>query len=177
MEVRQWMRHPIHAVKRLDSIQHARELMEKYRVNQLPVVVDGRLVGIITDRDLRDAFPSVFDSPLIERRKPTVATTDPRTIAVESVMTPNVSTISPDAPITDAVQLMRAQRIGALPVVEGDRIVGILTRSDILNAFLDLAGLESSRQAGLFPVEAPSPGPASKPAGSAHALKRRGQSA
>ena len=151
MEVRQWMKHPIHAVKRLDSIQHARELMEKYRVNQLPVVVDessGR--NHHRPRPSR-CVPLGVRLPLIERRKPTVATTDPRTIAVESVMTPNVSTISPDAPITDAVHLMRTQRIGALPVVEGDRIVGILTRSDILNAFLDLAELESSPPSGPLP--------------------------
>ena len=61
MEVRNWMAYPVRAVKPLDSIQHARELLVTHRVNQLPVIVDDRLVGIVTDRDLRDAFPSVFD--------------------------------------------------------------------------------------------------------------------
>jgi acetoin utilization protein AcuB len=141
------MKHPVHCVKPLDSIQHARELMEKYRVNQLPVMVDGRLVGIVTDRDLRDAFPSVFDSPGLGSRKPKVATTDPRTVTVEAVMTPNVTALAPSASISDAVRLMRKQRIGALPVVEGGRVAGILTRSDVLDGFLDLAEAAERREA------------------------------
>jgi acetoin utilization protein AcuB len=139
MEVRKYMRQPVHSVKPLDSIQHTRELMEKHRVNQLPVVVDGRLAGIITDRDVRDAFPSVFDSPLFSSRKPKPATTDPNKVTVEMVMTSNVTTASPGDSLPEAVRLMRTRRIGALPVVEGERVVGILTRSDVLDAFLDLA--------------------------------------
>ena len=147
MEIRNWMKRPIHSVKPLDSIQHARELMEQHKVNQLPVVVDGRLVGIITDRDLRDAFPSVFDSPLFQRRKTQVTATDPRTVTVEMVMTPNVTTVAAAGSMCDAVRLMRKLRIGALPVIEADRVVGVLTRSDVLDAFLDLAEIEESREA------------------------------
>jgi len=149
------MKHPVHSVKPLDSIQHARELMERHRVNQLPVVVDGRLVGIVTDRDLRDAFPSVFDAPDFTRRKPKVPTTDPRAVTVETVMTAAVTTAGPGDSMADAVRLMRSQRIGALPVVEGERLVGILTRSDILDACIDLVELEDRRQSGLFTEETP----------------------
>ena len=60
MQIEKWMKREVHCIKPLDSIQHARDLMEEHRINQLPVVVNGRLVGIITDRNLRDAFPSVF---------------------------------------------------------------------------------------------------------------------
>jgi acetoin utilization protein AcuB len=147
MEVRAWMKHPVHAVKPRDSIEHARELMEKHRINQLPVLLDGQLVGIITDRDLRDAFPSVFDSPF-ERRKPKLATADPRTVTVEMVMTGNVTTVGPDTSLADAARLMRRQRIGALPVIDGERVVGLLTRSDVLDAFVDLATLEDVREPG-----------------------------
>jgi acetoin utilization protein AcuB len=153
MEITRWMKHPVHCVKPLDSIHHARELMEKHRVNQLPVVVDGHLIGIITDRDLRDAFPSVFESSLFTRRKPAVAATDPRSVTVEMVMTPNVTTIAPSGSMAEAARLMRNQRIGALPVVEGKRVVGILTRSDVLDGFIDLVELESSRESGLFTEE------------------------
>ena len=163
MEVRKWMKHPVHSVKPRDSIQHARELMESHRVNQLPVVVDGRLVGIITDRDLRDAFPSVFDSAGFSMRKPKVKTTDPRTVPVEMVMTPNVTTVAPGNPMTDAVRLMRRQRIAALPVVEGDRVVGILTRSDILDGFLDLVAMEEGREASPLSEAAASTAPPSRP--------------
>jgi acetoin utilization protein AcuB len=153
MLVQKWMKHPVQSVKPLDSIQHARELMEKHRVNQLPVVVDGGLVGIITDRDLRDAFPSVFDSPLFARRARKVTATDPRTVTVEMVMTPGVTTIGSGDSMADAVRVMRKQRIGALPVVDGGRLVGILTRSDILEGFVDLVELEDRREAGLFTEE------------------------
>jgi len=142
MKIRRWMKHPVHSVKPLDSIHHARELIERYRVNQLPVIVEGHLVGIITDRDLRDAFPSVFDSLSFARRRPHVGTTDPRTVTVEMVMSPNAITVRPDDSMADAARLMREQRIGALPVVERQQVVGILTRSDILDSFVDLAELE-----------------------------------
>lgn len=132
------MRHPVVTVKPHDSIRHAREIMEERRVNQLPVVVDGRLVGIVTDRDLRDAFPSVFEGPPRRARRSAVAA-DPATIPVEDAMTANVLTLGPDASVEEAAQLMRRERIGAVPVVVHHRLVGILTRSDVLDAFLALA--------------------------------------
>ncbi len=136
MEIRTWMKQTVHSVRPLDSIQHAREVMETHRVNQLPVVVDGRLVGIITDRDLRDAFPSVFEAPVLSRRTPKVSATDPRKVTVEMVMTRNVTTAAAGDSMADAARLMRRERIGALPVVEGERLVGIITRSDVLDCFI-----------------------------------------
>lgn len=148
MQIRDWMRHPVHRVRPLDSIAHARELMERHRVNQLPVVVDDRLVGIVTDRDLRDAFPSVFEvSPWRPRRAPHSAT-DPAAVTVEMVMTANVTTAEPGDSVGDAVRLMRRQRIGALPIVDGGHVVGILTRSDMLDACAALVQLEDRREAG-----------------------------
>ncbi|HSP96394.1 MAG TPA: CBS domain-containing protein [Candidatus Dormibacteraeota bacterium] len=149
------MKSPVQSVKPLDSIQHARELMERHRVNQLPVIVDGKLVGIITDRDLRDAFPSVFDSS-VERKRPKVTTTDPRTVSVEMVMTAEATTVRVGASMADAARLMRKMRIGALPVVDGGRVVGMLTRSDILEAFTDLVAIEEERETGAF-AESPAP--------------------
>lgn len=145
MEVRKWMQHPVYSVKPLDSIQHAREEMDRHRVNQLPVLVDGRLVGIITDRDLREAFPSVFDASAFSRRKARASTTDPQAITVEMVMTANVTTVAPADSMADATRLMRRQRIAALPVVEGESVVGIVTRSDVLDRFLDFSEIEEKR--------------------------------
>jgi len=139
MELKRWMKHPVQRVKPRDTIQHARDIMEDHRVNQLPVEVDGKLVGIITDRDLRAAFPSVFDSVGLGGRKSKTAHTDPDKVWVEDVMTSNVTTIGAGASIADAAQLMRAERIGALPVLDGERLVGILTRSDLLAALVELA--------------------------------------
>ena len=103
MTIAAWMKHPVATVKPRDSAQHAREAMEKHRISQMPVVTDGHLVGIPTDRDLRDAFPSVLESAPPFRRQRARHGTDPALI----------------------------------PVVEGKRLVGILTRSDVLDAFVE----------------------------------------
>jgi len=126
----------VHHVKPLDSIRHAREVMELHRVNQLPVIVDGRLVGIVTDRDLRDAFPSVFESPQHRELTRSHGGANADEISVESVMTPNVVTLTSQDSLVKAAQLMRRERIGAVPIVDGSHVVGILTRSDILDAFV-----------------------------------------
>ena len=130
------MKHPVVTVKPRDSALHAREVMEKHRINQIPVVVDGRLVGIVTDRDLRDVFPSVGEAAVASRRhRPAAA--DPATIPVEDAMASSVVTLAPGAFLADAARLMRRRRIGAIPIVDGDRLVGILTRSDVLDAFVE----------------------------------------
>ncbi len=139
MEIEKWMKQPVHCVKPLDSIQHARDIMETHRINQLPVVAGNRVVGIITDRDLRAAFPSVFDSPPLGSHKPRTSTTDPKAVTVEMVMTPNVLTLTPHDSMAEAARLMRRERVGAVPIVEGTRLVGILARSDVLDAFVALA--------------------------------------
>jgi acetoin utilization protein AcuB len=138
MQVDKWMTRYVVSVRPLDSIQHAREVMEAQRINQIPVVIEGNLVGIVTDRDLRDAFPSVFTAHQAHPGRGS----DPAHVTVETVMTPHVLTIPPGTSMLDAARLMRKERIGALPVVEGEKLVGILTRSDVLDAFM--AVLEST---------------------------------
>ena len=139
MKIEQWMKHPVMTVKPQDSARHARELMEKHRINQLPVVTDGRLVGIVTDRDLRDVFPSVLDAAMPSRRRQLQPGADPARIPVEDVMTSNVLTLTPGVLLADAARLMRRERIGAIPVVDGGRLVGIVSRSDVLDAFVELS--------------------------------------
>ncbi len=136
MRISNWMKHPVHAVKPLDSLRHARHLMEEHRVNQLPVVTDGHLVGIVTDRDLRDAFPSALEHG---HRKKAGAT--PETVPVEDVMSRNVMSVAPNDSLANAAEILRRERIGAVPVVDGGRLVGILARSDLLEAFSALSAL------------------------------------
>jgi len=137
VELQKWMTHPVHTLKPLDSIRHAREIMETHRVNQLPVVVNGHVVGIVTDRDLRDAFPSVFETSRPVKPKKGEPGTNPDTIRVQDVMTENVLTLGPNETVATAAQVMRRERIGALPIVDGGRLVGIITRSDVLKAFVE----------------------------------------
>ena len=140
MLVEQWMSKKVHAVKPLDSILHARELMVNHRINQLPVIVDGKLVGIITDRDLRDAFPSAFEgsSPNIEKKRK-LEGTDPQSIRVERGMAPRPRSVARNDSVADAARLMRKERIGAVPVLDDGHVVGILTRSDLLDALVALS--------------------------------------
>ena len=131
MNVSQWMTTSVVTVKPKDSLRHARELMTKHRINQLPVTTDGKLVGIITDRDIRDAYPS---SLRLLRGKDIDEFADSYT--VEEAMTYNVTAVSPQTSLREAAQHLRRQRFGALPVVENDKLVGIVTRSDPLDAML-----------------------------------------
>jgi len=138
MLVEDWMKVPSHTVKPYDSVAHARAILEQYRINQLPVVVNKRLSGIVTDRDLRDAPQAVQVSAAATGVEEAEAS-EAGEITVETVMSDGVVTLGPKKTLREAVRLMRRHRVGALPIVEKGRLVGILTRSDILDAFLTLA--------------------------------------
>src|SRR5688572_4264166 len=141
MNITPYIHSAVVTVKPLDSVRHARELLERHRINQLPVVVDGRVVGIVTDRDLRDAFPSVFDSARRVRRHPEI---DPDRVPVRDVMSVRVVTLPVDAAVAEAAAVLRRERIGAAPIVDADqRLRGILTRSDLLQALTEVE--ESAR--------------------------------
>lgn len=142
MIVDKWMKKHPHTIKARDTIEHARQVMEEHRINQLPVVHGGELVGIVTDRDLRDAYPSVLADPM---RK---ASPDPHDVLVESVMTTNVITMNPGDGVVAAASLMRRERVGALPITEGKRLVGILTRSDLLEALIAVGTLVDAKPNG-----------------------------
>jgi acetoin utilization protein AcuB len=146
MLVSDWMHHPVHTVRPRDTIEHARQLMLQHRINQLPVVLKGELVGIVTDRDLRDAYPSVFDMARESGRRDS-GLAHPEKIDVESVMTHNTLSISPGEALADAATLMRTERIGSLPVIENGKLIGILTRSDVLAAFIAIESGEDGEAA------------------------------
>ena len=127
MLIERWMKFEVRTVKPLDTVAHARALLEEHRINQLPVVVNGRLVGIVTDRDLRDAPRAV---QIASAEAGDTAPTTPEQIPVEAVMTTNVLTLEPKDSLTRAASLMRQERIGAIPIVENGVLRGIITRSD-----------------------------------------------
>lgn len=130
------MTHRVVTAKPRDSAAHARVIMEEHRVNQLPVLEGPKVIGIVTDRDLRDAFPSIAES--VASRQPLPKGADPNVIVVEDLMARDVLTVEPDVALVSAAELLRRERIGALPVVKAGRLVGILTRSDLLDALVRL---------------------------------------
>jgi len=140
MLIEKWMTKPAVTVRPHDNVAHARLLLEQHRINQLPVVMDRTLVGIVTDRDLRNASDTIAVSGRAARAPLGLADIVPENIAVETVMSANVMTLKPGDPVAEAANLMHRERIGGIPVIEGKRLVGIITRSDVLKAFIALSG-------------------------------------
>lgn len=149
--VTDWMTEAVLAVETFDSIAIARQLMAKHRVNQLPVLDNDHLIGIVTDRDIRDAYPT---SMMIDRAEEIDRFAEK--ITVEEVMTRDVFIVRPETPLATAVGLLRRHRIGSLPVLKNGKLVGIITRSDILDFVLSRSG----KRVPTAPRE-----PAKKPAG------------
>ena len=135
IRVADWMTEGVLAVETFDSIAIARQVMAKHRVNQLPVLDNDHLVGIVTDRDIRDAYPT---SMMINRTEAIDQFAEK--ITVEEVMTHDIFVVQPETPLAKAVGLLRKHRIGSLPVVKSRELVGIITRSDVLDFVLSGAG-------------------------------------
>jgi len=113
------------------TLEEAARLLKANRIHHLPVVEGERLLGIVTDTDLRNAtLPGAAGS----------GEGAPRTVG--EVMTRNVVTLSPEDTIDDAMLILSRQRFGALPVVDGGRLVGIVAKTDILSALIDTLDIE-----------------------------------
>ncbi len=144
--VADWMSENVLAVETFDSIAIARQLMAKHRVNQLPVLDNDLLVGMVTDRDIRDAYPT---SMMIDQTKAIDSFAEK--VTVEEVMTHDLLIVQPETRLATAVALLRKHRIGSLPVVKNKSLVGIITRSDILDYVLT-GGAKRKRLAGKAPA-------------------------
>jgi acetoin utilization protein AcuB len=122
------------------SIFEARELMVKNNIRHLPVVDEaGKLIGIVTDRDLRDAMPSVL------LRKPDYQTTLDKigNRPVSDVMTKDPLTIYAYYTIQDTLLVMQKKKVGALPVIDEDGYLkGLLSTRDLLSAFVNVMNID-----------------------------------
>jgi len=118
------------------SIAEAHGLMRHYQIRRVPILRKGHLVGIVSWTDLMRAMPSpatlvgAQETPGLLLRA-----------GVKDIMTADPITVSPDQPIEDAALIMRRKKIGGLPVVESDTLQGMITESDIFQAFVDLTGV------------------------------------
>lgn len=152
VRVKEWMTRPVTTIGVDAPVRQAAELMKTQKICHLPVVEsDGRLIGIVTDRDLRQM---IFDPAIQERLGDVVEALG--ALTVREIMTWAVITVRPESGLRQAARLMREQKVGALPVVEAGRIVGMLTERDLLRAF---EGLIRDRVKGMHPLaEAPALG-------------------
>jgi acetoin utilization protein AcuB len=135
MLVSERMSHPVITVSPDTPIMDALRLMESEHIRRAPVVKDGKLVGIVAQKDLLNASPSPVTSLSVWEIHDLVSK-----ITVKRVMTPQVITIQEDTPLEEAARLMADHRIGGLPVLHGDKIIGIITETDLFKVFLELLG-------------------------------------
>lgn len=129
MRVADWMRRKPITLDAEAGVSTAWRLMRRNRIRHLPVQSRGRLVGILTDRDLRMVLPSPAS-----RLEPHERLEVWGNVPVWEVMTRVLLTARPEMGLDEAVELILRYRIGGLPVVRDGKLVGILTKSDLLRA-------------------------------------------
>ncbi len=121
------------------SVLDAREAMTKARIRHLLVTEpSGELVGMVTDRDIRLALPSPATTLSVWEMNYLLSK-----LSVGEIMTKTLITVGPDRDAREAARLLVEHRIGALPVVEDGRLVGILTETDLLRAFAGSGGADA----------------------------------
>ena len=121
------------------TLPEADRLMKECGIRRLPVVQNGHLVGIVTLGDVREASPSNATSLSIYELNYLISR-----LTVGKIMTQDPITITPDTSIEAAARLMLEHKIGGLPVVDGTRVVGIITESDIFRLLITEGELRHS---------------------------------
>jgi len=129
------MSYPVITVSPDTPINEALSLMRKEHIRRTPVVQDGKLIGIISNEDLLNASPSPATSLSVWEMNYLLSK-----ITVKDVMTKNVLTTTENTPIEEAARIMADNKIGGLPVMRGEELVGIITETDLFKIFLELMG-------------------------------------
>jgi len=120
-----------------DSMKKAMDLLKEHEIRHLPVLKDGeKLVGILSERDIKQASPS--PATALEIREIYYLLDK---VKVKQIMTRRPYTITSTAPIEEAALIIREKKIGCLPVVDNGRLVGILTETDIVDSFIEAMGV------------------------------------
>jgi len=120
------------AVGPKDSLQKVIGLLRRRDICSIPVVEEDKLIGIVTDRDIRQvapAYPLFRDEEEIRRYT--------ENLTVTAAMTADPMTISPDAPLVQAAKLLETYRISALPVLDGQKLIGMISVMDLLRVFIE----------------------------------------
>jgi acetoin utilization protein AcuB len=123
-------------------VTEAQTLMKREKIHHLPVLdKDQKLVGIVTEKDLLYASPSVATTLSVYEMTSLLAK-----LKVEKVMSKDVVTATEDVPLEEAARIMADRRIGGLPIMRGTTLVGVITESDLFRIFIELFG---ARQKGV----------------------------
>jgi len=122
--VGQYMTPAPHTIEPGRSLASARRIMQEHHVRHLPVLRGGRIVGLVSERDLL----------LVE----TLLGVNPTNVPVEEAMVQDIFAVDPDAPVGEVVEQMIARKFGSAVVCQGDRVVGVFTTIDALRALHEL---------------------------------------
>ena len=132
MLVKFWMGTDVVAIAPDQSIAEAGKLLKEHKIRRLPVVENDVLIGVISPNDLEKVMPSILDAEGSSEEQYIADNTE-----VRAVMTSSPITIGPNDTLIEAARRMRRNKIDGLPVVDESKLVGILSISDILDAFLE----------------------------------------
>jgi len=139
LEVRDLMTEKVFTLKPNDTLEELYELMDDKHVRHVPIVDrEGDLVGLVTHRDLsrsalgpQEGLPLNVQEDILRRRR------------VREIMASEVDTIEPDEPLEEAAEMLLENKIGCVPVVEGEHLVGILTEADFVRFYVEKRGKRS----------------------------------
>lgn len=136
MLVKNRMSQPVITVDPDLPIMEALNLMKSHNIRRMPVLdKQGKLIGIVSDKDLLNAGPSQATTLSVWEINYLIGK-----IKVKQVMTRAVLTVEGDTPIEEAARIMVDNKVGGLPVMKGDEIVGVITESDLFKILLELMG-------------------------------------
>lgn len=130
------MSHPVITIHPNTSVEDALNLMVNENVRRLPVVDDrGHMVGIVSERDLIRAEPSEATTLDIWEQKDFI-----RKLKIDRIMTRNVITVTEETTLEEAARIMADKKIAGLPVIKDDKVIGIITETDLFKIFLEILG-------------------------------------
>jgi acetoin utilization protein AcuB len=135
MLVGERMSRPVISVSPEAPINDALAMFKNEHIRRAPVMKDGKLVGIVSERDLLNAAPSSATTLSVWEMNYLISK-----VKVKNVMSRKVLTVGRDTPIEEAARIMADKKIGGLPVMDGDKVVGMITETDLFKVFLELMG-------------------------------------
>jgi len=149
MLVKNWMSAPVVTIDADDSMERSIELMKEHCIKTLPVMKNDRLVGIVTDRDLKRASASDATTLSVYELFNLLAK-----VKIKKIMTKDPITLRADFTIEEAANLLRNKRISGAPVVDGhNRLVGIITKDDLFKVLSTITGVDQRGIQFAFRVE------------------------
>lgn len=135
MFVGERMSRPVISVSPDAAVNDVLAMFKKERIRRAPVIKDGKLLGIVSQGDLLNATASSVTTLSVWELNYLISK-----VKVKNVMTKKVITVTKDTPVEEAARMMADKKIGGLPVVDGDKVVGVITETDLFKIFLELMG-------------------------------------